>query len=248
MAELEKDLFAEASCDKLKSLGIEAVIFDFDDTLIYTSEIFVEAMDLYVEKISAITQLDPIQMKKRLWELNKEEHKKNGVCPHRWSSVIDDLSQEIGFSEICHDHLPILMGIYTKEPRLRPGALSLLQSLNNSRFKVGMVTHANVEWTIRKLRQTGLDRYIHTVEIADEFGEKTTANWQKCLDALGVQGHQSLFVGDNLQGDIAPSVALGAKAFWIPSPWEVYRKGVVPEGVSQINELSDFWDAVDQLS
>jgi len=40
MIELDRDPIFDEVKEKLKKLNIEAVLFDLDDTLIYTSEIF----------------------------------------------------------------------------------------------------------------------------------------------------------------------------------------------------------------
>lgn len=68
------------------------------------------------------------------------------------------------------------------------------------------------------------------------------------MNLLGVEGAHCLVVGDNLKGDIIPATLLGAKAIWMPSPWSVYREGEVPEGVVQMVELRDFYDAIQKLS
>lgn len=248
MIEFEHDPIHEQSAEKLRSLGIKAVIFDLDDTLIYTGEIFVQAMAKYVETISALTGLDPDILKNRIQELNDEEFRKMGVSPKRWDVVINKLAQEIGYESLLKDNLSIFKKIYTQEPRVRPGAKITLDGLRNNNLKIGMVTHASTEWTLRKLSQTGLLDYFDVIEVADENGFKTPEHWQKCMDSLNVQGHECLVTGDNLKGDIISSVSLGAKAIWIPGHWSVYREGDVPEGVVIMENFSDFHEAVQKLA
>jgi putative hydrolase of the HAD superfamily len=247
MFSLEKDPIIDLTAEKLRHLGIKAVLFDLDDTLIYTAEIFRACMAQYTEVVSRSLNLDKAYVGKRLDELNNDGYRKHGVSPDRWPTVLDQLSQELKDKGVVKENIGIIMEIYTIEPRVRAGAKAILGGLIDSDFKLGMVTHADLDWTTRKLTQTGLLSYFDVVEIADVKGDKTATDWKRGMDALGVTADQCLVVGDNLKGDIIPSVSLGARTLWMPSPWFVYREGEVPEGVVQINELSDFWDAVQKL-
>ncbi|TRZ42338.1 HAD family hydrolase [bacterium] len=248
MFEFERDPIQNQTAEKLHRLGIEAVVFDLDDTLIYTSEIFRRFMAEYVETVSRSLEINSLTLGKRLRELNDEGYRKMGVSPERWSAALDQLSLELNNSEVVKDNLSILMKIYVEEPRLRPGAKAILSGLGDAGFKLGMVTHANTDWTLRKLTQTGLINYFDAIEIANENGFKTVEHWKRGMDSLGVVYNRCLVVGDNLKGDIIPAVSLGARAIWMPSPWSEYRQGEVPKTVVEMNELSDFWGAVQKLN
>lgn len=247
MHEFEFDPIQRITAEKLRSLGIEAVIHDFDDTLIYTGELFTERRAEYVEIISKETGIDQTVLNNRIQELNDEEFAKMGVAPKRWETVLRRLSEEIKDEGVVMENIDIIMKIYTDTPRLRTGARAILGGLKDSNFKMGLVTHASSEWTIRKLTQTGLLDFFESIVVADENGFKTKEHWKKCMDDLGVNPGKCLVVGDNLKGDIIPAVSLGARAIWMPSPWSVYREGEVPQGVVEMSELQDFWDAVQKL-
>lgn len=143
MFEFEQKLLNEHSLEKLHRIGVQAVIFDFDDTLIYTSEIFNNAINEYVDIVSEQTGIDNILLNVKFQEQNDEVYRKMGVSPNKWNIVIDRLAQEFGNSEIFKNNASIIMEIYTKEPRVRPGAKSILEGLSRSGLKIGMVTHAS---------------------------------------------------------------------------------------------------------
>lgn len=247
MLEKERDPLVHESSEILKKLGIKAVLFDFDDTLIYTSELYTQFKAQYVQIVSAVTGIDSYALLKRIQELNDEEYLKMGVSSGRWNVVIDRLSQEYGGNAVFKSNIDILMQIYQTAPRLRAGAKNILGGLRESGFKIGLVTHASTDWTERKLHQTGLLDFFDAIEIADPNGFKTVEHWQKGINLLNVGNVECLVVGDNLKGDIIPANSLGTKTIWMPSPWSVYREGVVPEAVVQMSELSQFWDAVQKL-
>jgi putative hydrolase of the HAD superfamily len=247
MLEFERDPILNQTIEKLRRLGIEAVEFDLDDTLIFTAEIFRRWMEEYSRVVCLEIGADAVEFGNRLKVINDEEYVTSGVSPTRWLVVTERLFREYDKEQVIRDRVDVLMRIYQTEPRIRPGAKPILSGLRDGGFKLGMVTHANTDWTMRKLYQTGLINYFDAIEIASENGHKTVEHWQRGMGQLEVPCNRCLAVGDNLKGDIIPAMSLGARAIWIPSPWSVYREGEVPKGVVEMKELSGFWDAVQEL-
>jgi FMN phosphatase YigB (HAD superfamily) len=247
MVEHERDPICGITAERLRVFGVKAVLFDLDDTLIYTSELFTFFKKYYAEVVSVKTGIDSLYLLKRLQELNNEEYKNVGVSPKRWEIVLNRLSEELDNS-VVRDNLNLIMGLYLEKPRVKPGAKIILNGLRDSGFKTCLVTHASVDWSLRKLDQTGLFSCFDAIEIVDENGPKTESSWKRGMEMLGVLGVECLVVGDNLSGDIVPAVRLGARAIWMPSPWSVYREGIVPDGVVTMDDLKDFWDAVQKLA
>lgn len=248
MIELDRDpIFFEVK-EKLKELEIEGILFDLDDTLIYTSEIFIMFMQNYASEVAGKIGVNAGEMMGALQEINDEEYKAMGVNPKRWAAVVEKLAKrfEHGEKEIV-DNLNILMNIYSVEPRMRTGVKTLLEIYRASGIKMGLVTHANVEWTKFKLDKLGLWEYFDQVIIVDENGHKKVDDWKKGMDLLEVSPEKCLVVGDSLGGDIRPGNELGARTVYLPSPWSVYRQGEVPERTAMINEIFDLLAALDRL-
>lgn len=248
MGRYELEPISNEAFRHLKRIGVKAILYDMDDTLVYTSEIFRRFQDEYSTKVSLVTGLDYSLFNNRLSEINDEEYVKMGVSPTRWQSVVERLATEFKeHGEEILSNLEILMKIYITEPRLRPGAKVVLGSSAAEGFLQAIVTHANVPWAEWKFRVTGLDNYVDAVVIADENGHKKKEHWRRAMELLGVEGQECLVVGDNLRGDILAGTSLGARGIWIPSPWSMYREGEVPSGVATIGNLDQFWDGVLKL-
>jgi len=234
--------------EKLRSLGIEGILFDLDDTLIYTSEIFRMQMEVYTEEVAREMAIDPQLLYKTLSAMSDEEYKRMGVNPLRWKAVTDKLAEIFDDkSGKIVEKLHILLHIYQTVPRVRPAARVFLETVKSCHIKQGLVTHANEEWTYFKLDQLELWNYFHTVLIADENGHKGEWHWRRAMEMLEVEPEKCLVVGDSLRGDIIPAASLGARTIWMPSPWSVYREGTVPEGTVQIDELVHIWDGLMKL-
>ena len=248
MVELNRDPIGLEIKELLNNLDIDAVLFDLDDTLIYTAEIFGIYMSIYSERISRITGIDEEVFFEELENINNEEYKTKGVNPNRWGFVVSRLANKHKEhkKEIIEES-GILQNIYKVEPRLRPGAKTLVDSVRNAGKKTALVTHANVEWTYFKLDRLGLWNYFDSVVIVNEDGHKGVSDWEKAMNSVNTEFEKCLVLGDSLTSDIVPANSLGARTVWMPSPWSVYRSGQVPDNTVQINNLPDFFSCLARL-
>lgn len=254
MIEFERDpnknIATEEIREQLKDLGIKAVLFDLDDTLIYTTEIFAKYMKEYVEKVAGDTNLEFAQIDEALRRLNDAEFKKMGVNPARWETVVEKMAEELPEKrEAIINNLGILMNIYIDEPRVRTGAKETIEALKAAGIKVALITHANVDWTWRKLTSSELIDCFDTIVIADENGHKGVQHWQEAMTNLEVLPNECLVVGDNLGGDVIPTANIGSRTMWLHkgSTWSVYRTGEVPETTITIDEVNELLSALKRL-
>jgi len=232
----------------LTRLGIKGILYDLDDTLIYTAEIFGRWMGIYADVIAREIGLDREMFYTTLSRINDEEYKKMGVSPLRWNMVVNRLEETFGDETgVIVGGLDILLNIYRTVPRARPGLLTTLQTMREAGQKQALITHANVEWTDWKIDSLGIRDWFDTILIADENGHKGAEHWTSAMARSGLLPRECLVVGDNLNGDVIPAATLGARRVWMPSPWSVYRDGVVPEGTVQIGEFDELLGALDRL-
>lgn len=248
MGKYELDPFASEVFEYLRKLGVKGVLFDKDDTLIYTDEIFVACLNDYARNVARRSGLDFEDFFNRLESVDTK-YLKAGVSPAKWELVVKELAVEFPrFSEMILDELPTILRIYSTQPRLRPGAALVLRQLQQENFRVGIVTHANREWAEWKLEVTGLGDYIDAMIVADENGSKKVEHWAKGMKVLELEPKEAVVVGDNLTGDIIAGTSLGARGIWIPSPKSLFRQGNgIPEGVVTIENMDKFWDGVMKL-
>ena len=110
--------------ENLGRLGIEAILFDLDDTLIYTSEIFTLYMQEYASAVAEKIGMEAGEVMEALRTINNEEFKRVGVNPKRWEVVVEKLAKRFGRGEKeVLEGLEVLMKIYSIEPRMRPGVV-----------------------------------------------------------------------------------------------------------------------------
>ncbi len=71
---IERDPLLDRFEERLRELDVQAVLFDLDDTLIFTSEIFLQKMRAYVEAVVSGGELDEETFYSELSRINDEEY------------------------------------------------------------------------------------------------------------------------------------------------------------------------------
>ena len=97
-----------------------------------------------------------------------------------------------------------------------PGAIELLAKARAAGLKTGIVTNGRDQFQRSKVAGLGLSPYTDCVVTSGGFGCKKPdpAIFQECLSILDVTAAESVFVGDDLDADVAPAVKLGMRAVW----------------------------------
>jgi FMN phosphatase YigB (HAD superfamily) len=247
MFEIERDPMIQITNERLRHLGIKAVFFDLDDTLVFTSALFVKNMHSFSEALSLKIDTDSDTIYHLLDKINNEEHLKNGANPDNWNTIICRLGEQLNCPQEAQSLRFHIDAIYTKEPRLIPGARQVLSGLQSGGLLLGQVTWGKLGWSQRKNDQAGITSFFDVIVSADIHRSKNESDWQKAMNSLSVAPQESLVIGDNLKGDIIPAINLGARAIALTSPWSIFREGDAPKGVINADKISGFFDAVQKL-
>ncbi len=245
-----QDRFFEEIRENLKKLNIKALFFDFDDTLIYTAEIFIKQMEEYARVVAGETGLSYEVVDEYLTMFNDEGFKALGVNPVRWKDTVGRMADQFpDHAEAMLRNIDILMKIYGEVPRVRPGAKAILEILKTVGVKIVLVTHANVEWTWKKLADTGLGEYFDLIKIVDENKHKGAEDWLEAIEEMGILPGEALAMGDSLNGDVIPAASIGARTMWLHkgSTWSMYRTGEVPEDTVLLDEINQLLSALEGL-
>ena len=248
MFEIEKDPLIHLTSEKLHNLGVRALLFDLDDTLINTNFLFKKYMSYFSEEVALALNIDSSYISNRLSQINVEEYERFGVDPvKKWPAVLQRLGEELGNPELVLGKIDIIQQLYLAEPQVFPGVHSILSELKSAGFLIGEVTHGETAWSLRKNEQTGLVNYMDAIVAASIHESKSEKHYLQCMNLLSVSPQECVITGDNIQGDIIPAIKLGSRAINIVSSWSVYRRGNVPKEVVQIDHISDFFDAIQKL-
>lgn len=240
MSPVEHELYFKKWC---KDNGVERFLFDGDDTVWATIEIFRKFMDEccgYLEANAPVMTRQ--QWRESMQRVNDVLFEKHGVNPRRWEEVMAGLAVEGGLSGTIRDGATeILMQIYQTPPRFLEGTEEGLDFVRKTGVPFGIVTHANEEWTRNKFGWLGLSRFMEweDVYVVDENGHKTAREWRQAMDYFGVSPRNCAVVGDSPRSDINPARETGVEHCFLirngVTTWSVHNQPVDPRTIEIAN-------------
>lgn len=242
-----------------KKSGVKIILFDLDDTLIETREIFVKQMGQCYDVLLPHLTLSLKELKSTIEKINDRSYEIYGVNPHRWDHVLEEFCSQFHLSpDVFKPAMEALRGIYTTIPRFKEGAENILQTIKESDVSLGIVTHANIPWTKYKFESLKLERFCHWYDIfiVNEDGHKAKKEWGQAQMYFNVQSLTRLTAdnfavcGDSIRSDIIPASENNIRhRFWIRNSarWSV-QDGGLPPGTYIVPEIGKLTDAMENPS
>jgi putative hydrolase of the HAD superfamily len=200
---------------------IKAVLFDFDQTLVNSGDGFRSAEKKAQKKLFqdlAITSWDDFLSNYR--HLRKQFHEESNLsrkalweevywhyCRQSDSSVLEKWEND--YWETVKNHTVLF-----------PEALSVLQNLAG-RYKLAIITNTQAQAPSQKhriLQMPELTKYFEVVIIAGENDlppKPDISVFLTCLETLGVDRTQAVYVGDDWHTDICGVADAGFQPIWI---------------------------------
>lgn len=83
----------------------------------------------------------------------------------------------------------------------------------NNSFKIIVFTKGEIIEQENKLKRSGLSSFFSDVEIVSD---KTETAYIRLCRVHGIQPRELLMIGNSFKSDIAPALAIGAKAIYVP--------------------------------
>jgi HAD superfamily hydrolase (TIGR01662 family) len=212
---------------------LKAVLFDLDDTLIDWSQFDGDYSSIerpHFEGLHAhITGLGHplpginvlLEAFRELVQARWESGRQTLVAPHLPRILIEMLQQY----DVPEDALnpDKLVEVYqwgkVDGTLVFPEVPQTLQTLLDNDIKIGIVTNAFQTMVMRdrELSDHGLLDYFATCRFAAAdvgYLKPHPAIFEAALDCIGTQPEETVFVGDNLNADIAGAQRVGMKAVW----------------------------------
>jgi len=233
LSAIENELLFSKWC---RRNGIEHFLFDGDDTVWATIEIFRRFMsnccDYLALNVPALTR---DEWEERMQEVNDAMFKTHSVNPIRWKYVMAEIAREnVLLTSVKNRATEILMQIYQTPPRFLDGAEEGLGFIKRSGISFGVVTHANRHWTRQKYEWLQLSRFLDwdDVYVVDENGHKTEESWRQAIEYFHTRPERCAVVGDSPRSDINPASMIGVEhRFLIKNQferWPIHDQPVAP--------------------
>ena len=201
---------------------IEAVVFDYGNTLIEFGPAQVETCDR--ELSAALHEMFGPHDFDRLTAIQHEERRspyQGEFVEHDLAAITASLVRKLYETDPTEDQVAELLEVrfsaMTGCVRVDPEVHDLLERLRG-RFQLGLISNYPCSRSIRhSLAEHGLDQWFGSIVVSGDVGyvKPHPRLFQQVVSDLNVSAHAVLFVGDNWLGDIQGALRFGMKAAWI---------------------------------
>lgn len=233
-----------------KDEGIRRFLFDLDDTICPTRQVFREVMSQVYDFLAiSVTVVSREKWREEVETINNRFFEQLGVNSNRWNHVVDELTEKYSLGEeIKQETKRIFQLIYATPLAMMKGAEEGLGFIKNVGVPIGIVTHASLDWTWKKYDWLDLGRFVNKDEIfiVDENGHKTSESWTQAIQYFGLVPEQCVVVGDSPRSDINPAREAGVRHCFLvedPNQWSVHNQPV-DQSVKKIGNLGQIVEAL----
>ena len=174
----------------MRLLGIEAVVFDLDGTLVNSVIDYRKMVSGVSEILKAHgVEVDPSQ--RRIWEIiqrSEEQLDRLSLGADEWREMNRKITEHLNAVELeSVDKVTVI-----------EGAKETLERLKGMRLKVGIATRSCNAATWEALRRTGLDVFVDVLLARDDvpYPKPDPRHLLKVIEALGTSLDRAVFVGD----------------------------------------------------
>ena len=201
---------------------IRAVVFDFGQTLVDSSDGFRAAEKELQEK--AVTLLAPSSREGFLDIYRQIRSRLHSRSVFSRSALLEEL-----FSEYGRQIDPALSGQWetaywervTSLTRPFPETETVLEGLLRRGYRLALISNTQGqrrEESHRLSNYPGLERFFEVIVIAGEAGippKPDPAPFRLCLERLAIAPEEAIYVGDDLRIDVRGSEAVGMHPLWL---------------------------------
>ena len=197
---------------------INAIIFDFDNTLYNYDKCNNNALKCLFNSISIDFSIDINIINKLYSEINKNIKISNNSS-NKFNKIIyiKQLFESLNINLLnISKYLTIYDIHFDDNLELYDGILDIIKLLKEHNIKLGLLSNNIFGQQYKKLEKLNILKYFDVIQTSDECGEeKPNINiFLNILNKLNTIPQSTIFIGDNLEHDIIPSLKLGILPFY----------------------------------
>ena len=192
--------------------GLNAVVFDMDDTL-YGEKEYVRSGYRQIAEILPQVQ----NAEEKLWKFFEAK-----------KPAIDELLRTEGIdSEEIKQECVRTYRFQKPEIHLYEGVKVMIQELKRKGIKIGLITDGRPEGQRAKIEALRLEELVDEIIVTDEFGgaefrKPNPLAFETMKERLDVSYSEMCYVGDNINKDFIAPQKLGIRAIWFKNQDGLY--------------------------
>lgn len=205
-------------------MSLKAVLFDFDDTLFDHKHSYQKALRaLYDDSVTLQTQsftMLEAEYTKCLEDFHTltigGKHSLDQIRTLRTQSIFRAYGVELNDEEaFARDK--IFRTTYKAVQQEVPGTTALLATIKKRGYQIGIVTNHISSEQERKIQELGLEAYVDVLVAAHDYGisKPDPQVFKMVFEALAINAHETVMVGDSWTSDIEGAYGLGIRAIWL---------------------------------
>ena len=223
-------------------MKIKAIIFDLDDTLIKTSQLYNQSRKKFsslmessgFDKEEALEKLDEIDIENiRKYGFTKERY------PHSLGRTYEYFSNKNNqkiIPELKKEIEEIGWQVYKQIPELVDGVYKVLNILSRKYFLI-LATLGDPEVQGMKLNLTGLKKYFSVIYV---LRHKNAEEYNNILLYHKLDKKDTWIVGNSVRSDLNPGLQLGLNCILIPNlTWKFEEEEPLSEDYLQLESLTE---------
>jgi putative hydrolase of the HAD superfamily len=204
-----------------------AVIFDGDDTLWSTEQLYDDARSC-ARDVVAKSGVDAERWEECERRIDVQNVDKFGYSMERFpASCVEAYEQICRSTGRAVDADTVIRvreaarSVFEQDPPLVLGAWETLTSLRARGARLALLTKGDPKLQSRRIERSGLRELFDVIEIVPE---KSAAVIRGVVAALGVDVDSAWMVGNSMRSDVLPAIDAGLRAVQIPAHvWEYER-------------------------
>ncbi len=247
----------------IERLGVDALVFDADNTLFDTFGLFTAKMSEFCTELSRISGLEPKEIKQTmddLWEKkwkvadNEEINMPQvfGVAPLSLREIARLTALQHGiqyYDENVQNALTNLMSVYHTAPEIIPGTDEVLLIAWAAGVKIVIATHSEDEWAQQKFRDHQLEMPGMKIVTCDVRDQKDKEIFLDAIKAAETTPERVIVVGDSWKSDVEPAIHAGVprrRIIRVGTEYGLSNGGEVP-GVTQMTSIANLEDEIQKM-
>lgn len=221
--------------------NIKVISFDADDTLWQNENLFRKTECDFCKLMTPY--ILPKKALKILWDMEVKNIPCYGYGIKAFTLDMLEAALKISKGKLAAAETKQIINLGKKLIKspivLFEGAERTLKILRK-KYKIVVTTKGDLLEQENKVYRSGLDKYLHHIEV---MSEKNKTSYARLIKELNIKPQEFLMVGNSVKSDILPVLAIGANAVFIPSKFTwFYEDGdaskIPPKNFIKLNEIS----------
>ncbi len=233
---------------------IKAIIFDFGQTLVDSSDGFRSAeseAQKAIFKNLAITDYD--HFKKTYRKIRSEFHQEGNLSRiNIWRALFEEFSQEASNDNLLKWETSYWK-IVERKTTVFPEVIDTLKYLSSHYDHLALVTNTQGQTSSQAHRfenHPDLATFFSIIVVAgqnDIPAKPNTLAFEMCLKQLGITSDEAVYIGDDWQNDIIASKEAGLFPIWLKHHSVKRNYPEVKENITTITELTELIPLLEAL-